>query len=482
MRFFDKIISRTDIISPVKGVTKRWILNSLVFALPILAVSVFVFANVIKKYFYNSIYQMIYAESCSLYNTFTGGALESTLSFREAALDYIRFYTSKDTVKVSIFDENNKVLYSTSDNALKNISEMPDFVQAIQHSDNFGLFIGAFPHEGKIMAETRCLYTESGKFLGSVRYSASLLETDKTIFFGIVVLSVLCTVVIFLIVTLGVYFLKSIINPVIKISDIAKNIASGNFNITIVKKYDDEIGGLCDAINYMAERLSSAEKVKNDFISSISHELRTPLTAIKGWAETIQTGTYADKEMTERGLEIIVHETERLSGIVEELLDLSRLQSGKFSVIMDKIDVLAELSEAVYMFKERAVNENKTLTYSEPKTLSPIMGDKNRLKQVFINIIDNALKYTESGAGISVSVKEDAGSITIGITDNGCGIAKTHIDRVTEKFYKANSLKRGSGIGLAIVDEIIKVHRGALEIISEENIGTTVSVRLPVAQ
>ncbi len=467
-------------MSTVKGITKRWIVNSLLLTVSILAISIVVFSTSIKKYFYNNIYQMLYIESSNLYDTFTSDTLESTVTFEGAALDYIQIFSEKDAVKVTIFDNNNKVLYSTLKDTPENILEMEDYNQALHSIDNFGLFIGKSSSGEKIMAETRSVYTKSGKYLGAVRYTTSLDETDKTIGLGISILVMLGIVMIVFVILLGIYFLRSIINPVVKISQTAKDIARGDFNIKIKKKHDDEIGKLCDAVNYMAEELSLSEKLKNEFISSISHELRTPLTAIKGWAETIQTADSLDQETINRGLQIIAHETERLSGIVEELLDFSRLQKGKLPVVVDKIDILAELGEAVYMFKERADSEGKVLTYDEPKIISPILGDKNRLKQVFINIIDNAFKYTEKGGGISVSVKEKDSNVIVNITDNGCGIPKEHINKVTEKFYKANSTKRGSGIGLAIVDEIVKAHKGSLEIISEQDFGTTINISFPV--
>lgn len=469
-------------MSTVKGITKRWIVNSLLLTVSILAISIVAFSTSIKKYFYNNIYQMLYIESSNLYDTFTSDTLESTVTFEGAALDYIQIFSEKDAVKVTIFDNNNKVLYSTLKDTPENIVEMEDYNQALHSTDNFGLFIGKNSSGEKIMAETRSVYTKSGKYLGSVRYTTSLDETDKTIGLGISILVMLGIVMIVFVILLGIYFLRSIINPVVKISQTAKDIARGDFNIKIKKKHDDEIGKLCDAVNYMAEELSLSEKLKNEFISSISHELRTPLTAIKGWAETIQTADALEQETINRGLQIIAHETERLSGIVEELLDFSRLQKGKLPVVVEKIDILAELGEAVYMFKERADSEGKILTYDEPKIISPIFGDKNRLKQVFINILDNALKYTEKGGGVSVSVKEKDANIIVNITDNGCGIPKEHINKVTEKFYKANSTKRGSGIGLAIVDEIVKAHKGSLQIISEENFGTTINISFPVVK
>ena len=149
-------------------------------------------------------------------------------------------------------------------------------------------------------------------------------------------------------------------------------------------------------------------------------------------------------------------------------------------LIKEKIDILAEIGEAVYMFKDRAKNEKKTLIYNEPKILPPVMGDKNRLRQVFINILDNALKYTSEGCAISVDVKVKDDKISISFTDNGCGIPAEHLSNITKKFYKANYLQQGSGIGLAIVDEIVSLHGGRLNILSEEGFGTTVTVMLPI--
>ena len=229
----------------------------------------------------------------------------------------------------------------------------------------------------------------------------------------------------------------------------------------------------------MAGELGAAEKLKNDFISSVSHELRTPLTAIKGWAETMQMSGQMDENTMEKGMRVIVRESERLSGIVEELLDFSRMQNGRMVLMMDKIDLLAELDEAVYMYRERAISEHKHLLYEEPEMVSPVLGDKNRLRQVFVNIIDNALKYTPEGGAVSISLKEEPGWIHVIISDNGCGIPAVHMPRIKDKFYKANQTQRGSGIGLAVADEIMALHSGKLDIQSEEGVGTTVTISIP---
>ena len=179
---------------------------------------------------------------------------------------------------------------------------------------------------------------------------------------------------------------------------------------------------------------------------------------------------------------MIIRESERLSGIVEELLDFSRMQSGRMSLMMDRIDILAELGEAVYMFSDRAAAEHKFLLYEEPAMLSPVLGDINRLRQVFVNIIDNALKYTEEGGTVNVSAVESDGYIRVIIADNGCGIPPDHLPNVKKKFYKANQTIRGSGIGLALANEIMTLHAGSLEIESQENVGTAVTIIIPTLE
>ena len=228
----------------------------------------------------------------------------------------------------------------------------------------------------------------------------------------------------------------------------------------------------------MADELSSADTMKNEFISSVSHELRTPLTAIKGWAETINNER--DPVITGKGIRVITNETERLSRMVEELLDFSRMQSGHFTLQQDTMDILAELGDAVLIYAEKARSENVTIIYEEPEMLPFVNGDKNRIRQVFINIIDNAIKYSNIGGVVRIFASEtENGDICVIVEDNGCGIKKTDLPKIKTKFYKANHTKKGSGIGLAVADEIITMHGGTLTVDSEEGKGTKVTITIP---
>lgn len=462
-----------------KGIKKRWIYNSLGFTITIFTVLVISFALIVRGYFYSGIQQTIKSRTNELYDTFRGYSSQTNSKFIDVAKMYVENFSDDNIMELMIFDENNNVIITSQGFLPESPEVRPDYEQARGSDNGFGIWEGKSFSGERLMAVTRCLYDNSNKYIGSVRYVVSMEKANSRIIWGSLLLLFIGMLVVIFMVISGMYFIKSIVRPVSEICLKAKLIAQGDFHIKIDKKYDDEIGELGDTINYMAEELDESEKMKNEFISSVSHELRTPLTAIKGWAETMQI-CESDSATMKRGLDTIIKEAGRLSWIVEGLLDFSSIKEKRINLIKEKIDILAELGEAVYMFKERTQNENKTLIYNEPKMLPPVMGDKNRLRQVFINIIDNALKYTSEGGAISVNVGTRNDMVYVSVTDNGCGIPAEHLPNVTKKFYKANYLKRGSGIGLAIVDEIVCLHGGVLDIISEEGFGTTVTVSIPV--
>ena len=179
-------------------------------------------------------------------------------------------------------------------------------------------------------------------------------------------------------------------------------------------------------------------------------------------------------------MRIINNETDRLSGMVEELLDFSRIQNGHFSLHQSNLDVIAELADAVLMYEERAKSEGITLTLADSDDIAVVYGDKNRLRQVFINIIDNSIKYGRKGGHTNVSTSVSGGRISISVKDDGVGIAPSDLPHIKEKFYKANNTVRGSGIGLAVADEIVRIHGGSIDVSSEQGEGTEIIITLPL--
>ena len=461
----------------VRGITRRWLFNSLGAIFVVLLVIECGLALFIHEFFYNEAQQTLNTQSVQLANIFPGYRENSKADFLEKAERYVAEFEPKHTMQVVIFSSQDKPIFSSTGELLAD--EMPDYTAARDVETRVGDFVGSDSKGEKIMAQTRAIFSTDGEFMGAIRYIMPLRPVDNNVFWLTLGCIVVGLAILLFVILSSSYFINSLVKPLREIGNTARKVALGDFNARLEKFHDDEVGDLCDTINYMARRLGESERMKNEFISSVSHELRTPLTAIKGWAETLELGEGRDLETNRRGLKVISREAERLCGLVEELLDFSRIQCGKMILSLERIDILAEISEAVYMFKDRATAEEKDLIYAEPPILSAVLGDKNRLRQVFINIIDNALKYTPKGGAVTVNIKEAAGFIYISVSDTGCGIPTEHLPRVTDKFYKANTSQGGSGIGLAVVKEIVQLHSGALDIASEENVGTVVTVAIP---
>jgi signal transduction histidine kinase len=269
---------------------------------------------------------------------------------------------------------------------------------------------------------------------------------------------------------------------VAEITEKAKKIANGSYGIQIEAQYDDEIGELAETINEMSVKINQNEKMQAEFISSLSHELRTPLTAINGWSETLLVDDTLDPQTT-RGIKIILGETRRLTEMVVELLDFTRIQDGRFTLNMETADIRSEFEDTVYMYGSRLARDGIVLDYQENDDDIPeITCDPKRLRQVFLNILDNAAKHGGEGKRIEASISMDAGDVLVRIRDYGPGIPEDELPLVKKKFYKGSSKARGSGIGLSVCDEIVELHGGELILENAVDGGTVVTVRLPAVQ
>ena len=267
-------------------------------------------------------------------------------------------FPDKERIEMQVVDADGHIVISSSGFAPggeeADASKHQDYRLALDDADGSGVWHGRNAAGENVMAMTRVIKAADGSRLGAVRYLVSLSDIDHLILMLVALMLLFGAAILFFVMLSSSYFVSSIIHPVTEIGQAARRIALGEYDYRIEKQYDDEIGELCDTINYMAGEIATAEKLKNDFISSVSHELRTPLTAIKGWSETLREAGDMDAELTAKGLEVISSEAERLSSIVEELLDFSRMQGGHIAVKFERMDLLAELEEAVFLFRDRA--------------------------------------------------------------------------------------------------------------------------------
>lgn len=464
-----------------KSISRRWFINTIGVVLVILVVFVAALSSMVQSSTYNGIESTLTGRMDELLNWLSSRTGDyQTSEFTAVTRDYIETFQDKAKMEIMALSKDGRVFITSTGFEPDHSQPMPDYQMALGSPDDSGKWVGELNTGEKVMAITRVVRSENGGLVGSIRYMVSMERADQQTMMVVIVLVIAALFIMLLLTLSGVYFIRSILVPVRQVSQSARQIAQGDFEVRIKKARDDEIGQLCDSINHMAGELGAAERMKNEFISSVSHELRTPLTAIKGWAETLRGG--ADPATEERGMDVIIRESERLSGLVEELLDFSRLQNGRMQLVLERMDILAELDEAVYLFTERARTEGKELRYEENISLAPVYGDKNRLRQVFVNIIDNALKYTEAGGAVTVSSELEDEWVRVMVADTGCGIPAEHLPNVKKKFYKANQLVRGSGIGLAVADEIVGMHKGTLDIESTEGKGTMVTISIPLCK
>ena len=275
----------------------------------------------------------------------------------------------------------------------------------------------------------------------------------------------------------GLYFVRSIVVPLGQVERTAAGIARGELDVRLPLTGDphDEVDRLRGTINQMAEGLEETEKMKNEFISSVSHELRTPLTSIRGWVETLMTLDDPTDENYRKGLEIINNETGRLNNMVEELLDFSRLQNGRIRMECRPLDLVAELTDAVLFCEARIRQEGLLLHYTEPEEMIPVYADPDRLRQVFINIMDNAIKYSAPGGRITVKLWAGEYKAFVEIIDQGRGIPPEDLPYIFDRYYRSRSDagKQGTGLGLSITKAIFQQHSFRFGVQSTVGKGTT---------
>ena len=430
----------------------------------------------IRSYYYRSLEERLTNQisiSSNFYNTyFYNSTLRSNV-----ANDVDLFWEDTD-VKAQIIDKNGNII----------MDSQGEIFDKIERNDNFKNLISGKNRMYKektdingvsVISVYMPLYYNSEidgvlRFISSTEnINASIIKLSKYAVMsgiGVVILSSFVSVLIS----------NSVSRPLKNISDGAEKMAKGNFKEKIPKFADDELGKLSDTLNYMSEEILKNEKVKNEFIASVSHELRTPLTSIKGWSIVLKSSDFEDEEEIKEGLDIIEQEVDRLTYLVEDLLDFSKLLSGNITLKKQNTD-MEELVESVCrQVNPRIRNEGLGLSLKIDGQIPIVMVDKNRIKQVLINIIDNAIKFTDKGGNIGVYLRADENNIYMSVKDNGSGISKEDLLKVKEKFYKGNSSKSSNGIGLSVCEEIMELHNGKLKIESEINIGTEVTLSVPI--
>jgi two-component system, OmpR family, phosphate regulon sensor histidine kinase PhoR len=232
--------------------------------------------------------------------------------------------------------------------------------------------------------------------------------------------------------------------------------------------------------------LRRLEQIRTEFVANVSHELRTPLTAIQGYLETLLGGALDEPQNARRFLEIVFRHTERLGRLINDLTDLSNIELGKVSLSLEALPLDELVESVVAMIRPRAESGGVALRVELPAGLPPVRADDDRLTQILVNLVDNAVKYTERGGTVSISAREAGdGMLEVAVADTGIGIPAPDLPRITERFYRVDKARSrelgGTGLGLAIVKHLVMVHGGELRLESEVGKGTTARFTLPIA-
>ncbi len=280
----------------------------------------------------------------------------------------------------------------------------------------------------------------------------------------------------------GLLLARSISGPLVRLTDASQAVAKGDYSHTVPPQGGYELAHLAESFNHMSNEIEAYQRMQRELIGNVSHELKTPLTTILGFSQAMVDGALKRPEDFAPVAEIIHGETERMIRLVQSLLDLSKLESGQVQMARSELNLQEILEKAVTSFGPRAQATGVRLV-SELEPLPPTLGDNDRLRQVFNNLIDNALKYTPAGGTVTVACRSDGRNIVVTVSDTGAGISEEDLRHIFERFYQANKARsrevEGVGLGLAITREIVNAHGGKIEAQSKVGRGSRFIVMLP---
>ena len=467
------------------GITRRWLRGNLLLTVLLLVLVEGLFLYSYTRSYYNGVQQTMVRRFSSItgqLKMYTGDTAQKASASRSVALRrMVEQFSDKDKYEFMLLDSYGGVIASSSGTDADGIVTQSDFEQAQDAVDGMGVALYK-TQSGEQVMSVCYLVPYAAEDVAAMRLVTSMTLVTRQLKNAIAVSGVIVLAILVFTVMSGLYFVRSIVVPLGQVERTAASIARGELDVRLPVTGDqrDEVDRLRGTINQMAEGLEETEKMKNEFISSVSHELRTPLTSIRGWVETLRALNDPADENYRKGLEIINNETVRLYNMVEELLDFSRLQNGRIQMNNHPLDLVAELTDAVLFCEARIRQEGMILSYTEPEEMIPVYADPDRLRQVFINIMDNAIKYSAPGGRITVKLWAGEYKAFAEIIDQGRGIPPEDLENVKTKFYKGSNSVRGSGIGLALVDSIMTALDGTMDIKSTLGRGTVVTLGLPL--
>ena len=461
------------------GLQKRWLLNTASVVLAVGLVCVLAVTAAFAAYYYSNMLSDMENRAGRAVDFFDDNLDQTYHEYYNSCITYAQTYEDKDRIELQFMDAEGKLVASSYGQWAGEAGRTSEVQEAI-HTRMVQPFVGRDPATGeRILAVSGPMIFSNGDVVGVLRFVTSTRLVDRQIMLVVLTSSLVLMMVMAVVLVSSNYYLHSIMNPVEQITEKAKRIANGSYGVQIKTPYKDEIGELADTINEMSNKIAQNEKMQVEFISQLSHELRTPLTVINGWSETLLADENMDAD-TRQGMKIIASEAKRLTEMVVDLLDFTRMQDGRMTLAVEMTDLRGEFEDTVYMYGSRLSQDGIKLHYVDTdEDIPEIPCDPKRLRQVFLNILDNAAKYGGSGKRIEASISYDGDNVIVRIRDYGPGIPEDELPLVKKKFYKGSASVRGTGIGLAVCDEIVEMHGGTLTLENAPGGGTLVTISIP---
>lgn len=397
----------------------------------------------------------------------SGLKIIGNISDQEAFRSQLDELAYKNNLTAELFDTALNTVYTAEENGVA--GQMPMMRNAIRSQASGRVLKG---ETVRITMEHPRFHSEfiliglpvtvSGQVQGALMIMLPLAPVEETVAILKKQLFYISIILIAAALLLSYYLSKSFTKPIRDINKVSMDIASGNLNARIETEKKDELGKLAETINHMGSELSKIDQLRKDLIANVSHELRTPLSLIKGYAETIRDISGSNEEKREEQIGIIIEEADRLSGVVEDILNLSQMQAGYFTVMNGRFNLYEALERIRKRYELLSEKNDIQFTVGGIPTELFARGDEAKIEQVLYNLINNAFNHTKAGGHISVEVQDMGEQIRLSIKDTGEGISKEELPYIWERFYKKDGSggrkAAGTGLGLAIVKNILDIH------------------------
>lgn len=464
------------------GLRGRWLANTVIIFCILGLICVVAVAGTFAGYYYSNMRSDMFSRAWQTTEFFSNYIGQTYEDYYQSCITFAKTFEMRNSMELQFINADGLLVASSYGGWVENSPTTSEIAEAVE-TGTIRTFTGTNRDTGeRIMAISAPMIYSNGEVVGVLRYVTSTRLVDRQILLIASLALFIFGAILAILLLTSSYFIRSILVPVDEITKKARKIANGSYGVQIKTRYNDEVALLAQTVNEMSVKINQNEKMQADFISSLSHELRTPLTAINGWSETLLGSDDLDGE-TRRGLKIISREAKRLTEMVVDLLDFTRLQDGRMTLHVEDTDIRGEFEDTVFMYGSRLTQENIKLEYTDfDQNIPNIACDGERIRQVFLNILDNAAKHGGSGGRIDASIALEDENVVVRIRDYGPGIPPEELPMVKKKFYKGSSKVRGTGIGLAVCDDIVTMHGGTLTLANAPGGGTLVTIELPISQ